>query len=158
MTSPDVAAPPRHVFSTYIRATPEAIWRALTESEFTTRYYYRSTVHSDWAQGSTYEYRTEGEPAIEGTVLESDPPRRLALSFHAVWDEDVAADAPSRLTFEIDEGGPGVSRLSVIHEDLEGRSATLEQVTGGWPLILAGLKTLLETGQPLFSGEMPAEG
>jgi uncharacterized protein YndB with AHSA1/START domain/DNA-binding transcriptional ArsR family regulator len=154
MTSPDLtAAPPRYVFTTYIRSTPERIWQALTDSDFTLRYYYGSTVHSDWAVGSPYEYRTDGKAAIEGEVLESDPPRRLSLSFHALWSEAVRADAPSRMTFEIDDAGPGVSKLTVIHEDLDGRDATREEVVGGWPLIAAGLKTLLETGEPLMVGE-----
>jgi uncharacterized protein YndB with AHSA1/START domain/DNA-binding transcriptional ArsR family regulator len=158
MTTPDLATAvaPKHVFATFIRATPADIWRALTESEFTTRYYYRSTVHSDFKAGSAYEYRTQGELAIEGTVLEAEPQRRLAMSFHAVWSEEVAADAPSRLTFEIEEAGPGVSKLTVVHEDLDGRGATAREVAGGWPLILAGLKTLLETGEPLMGADPAA--
>jgi uncharacterized protein YndB with AHSA1/START domain/DNA-binding transcriptional ArsR family regulator len=150
----DVAAPPRYVHTTYIRSTPERIWQALTDSSFTLRYYYASTVHSDWKQGSRYEYRTQGNPAIEGTVLEADAPRRLALTFHALWSEAVRADAPSRMTFEIDDAGPGVSKLTVIHEDLG--QATLDEVAGGWPLIAAGLKTLLETGEPLMASESGA--
>jgi DNA-binding transcriptional ArsR family regulator/uncharacterized protein YndB with AHSA1/START domain len=147
----DVAAPPRYVHATFIRATPERIWQALTESSFTTQYYYRSTVHSDWAVGSPYEYRIDGSPAIEGTVIESNPFHRLALTFHALWNDAVRADAPSTMIFEIDEAGPGVSKLTVIHDDLG--NATLEEVAGGWPLIAAGLKTLLETGQPLMAQE-----
>ena len=156
MTTPDVAAPPRYVFTTFIRSPRERIWQALTDSDFTVRYYYNSTVHSDWAVGSPYEYRTDGNPAIEGEVLESDAPHRLALSFHALWSDAVRADAPSRMVFEIEEAGPGVSKLTVIHEDLEGRDATRDEVVGGWPLIAAGLKTLLETGEPLMPREEPA--
>ena len=129
--SADVAAPPRYVFTTYIRATPERIWQALTDSDFTVRYYYNSTVHSDWAVGSPYEYRIEGNPAIEGEVLESDAPRRLALSFHALWSDAVRADAPSRMTFEIDDAGPGVSKLTVIHEDLEGATRRATRSSAG---------------------------
>jgi uncharacterized protein YndB with AHSA1/START domain/DNA-binding transcriptional ArsR family regulator len=148
--SADVAAPPRYVFTTFIRSTPERIWQALTDSDFTVRYYYNSTVHSDWAVGSRYEYRHDGAAAIEGLVLESDPPRRLALTFKALWSDAVRADAPSRIIFEIDDAERGVSKLTVIHEDLEGRDATRDEVVGGWPLIAAGLKTLLETGEPLM--------
>jgi uncharacterized protein YndB with AHSA1/START domain/DNA-binding transcriptional ArsR family regulator len=148
--SVDVAAPPRYVFTTYIRSTPQRIWQALTDSDFTVRYYYNSTVHSDWAVGSRYEYRHDDAAQIEGEVLEADAPRRLVLSFHALWSEAVRADAPSKMVFEIDNAEmPGVSKLTVIHEDLEGRDATRDEVVGGWPLIAAGLKTLLETGEPL---------
>ena len=154
--SADVAAPPRYVFTTYIRATPERIWQALTDSDFTVRYYYNSTVHSDWAVGSRYEYRHDGAAAIEGLVLESDPPRRLALTFKALWSDAVRADVPSRIIFEIDDAERGVSKLTVIHEDLEGRDATRDEVVGGWPLIAAGLKTLLETGEPLMAAEANA--
>ncbi|MEW6225810.1 MAG: SRPBCC domain-containing protein [Chloroflexota bacterium] len=156
MTTTDLAehaaeAPPAHVFATFIRATPETIWRALTESEFTLRYYYRSTVESEWHAGSPYVYRIGGEPMIEGTILEADPPRRLVKTFHALWDEKVAADPPSRMTFEIEESAPGVSKLTVIHDGFERATETFGQVGGGWPLIMAGLKTLLETGQPLMA-------
>ena len=151
-----MAAPPRYVFTTYIRSTPERIWQALTDSSFTLQYYYNSTVHSDWAVGSPYEFRTHGNPAIEGVILASDPPRRLAMTFKALWSEAVRADAPSKILFEIDDAGPGVSKLTVIHEDLEGRDATRDEVVGGWPFIAAGLKTLLETGEPLGAKEAEA--
>ena len=88
---------------------------------FTIRYYYNSTVDSDWAPGSPVTYRIEGEPALEGVILEADPPRQLAMTFHAVWDEAVAADEPSRMTFEIDVAGPGVSKLTVVHDDFAAR-------------------------------------
>ena len=143
------AAPPRFVHTTYIRATPERIWQALTESSFTLRYYYNSTVESEWAVGSPYLFRTQGNPAIEGEILEADPPRRLSMTFHALWNEAVRADAPSRMAFEIDDAGGGVSKLTVIHEDMG--AATAGEVTGGWPLIAAGLKTLLETGEELMA-------
>ena len=145
-----VAAPPAYVHTTFIRATPDRIWRALTESDFTVRYYYSSTVDSDWQPGSPIAYRIDGELALEGVILESDPPRRLAMTFHAVWDETVAADEPSRMTFEIDEAGPGVSKLTVVHDGFTAENETYRQVTGGWSFIASGLKTLLETGEPLM--------
>jgi uncharacterized protein YndB with AHSA1/START domain/DNA-binding transcriptional ArsR family regulator len=143
------AAPPAQVFATFIRATPEAIWRALTESEFTTRYYYSSTVDSEWAPGAPYVYRIDGNPAIEGTVEEADAPRRLVLSFHATWDEGVAADPPSRMTWEIEPAGPGVCKVTIVHDRFPSENETYRQVGGGAGYILAGLKTLLETGEPL---------
>ena len=162
MTTTDLAehaaeAPPAHVFATFIRATPETIWRALTESEFTLQYYYRSTVESDWRPGSPMHYDIDGESVLEGTILEADPPRRLVTTFHATWDEGVAADAPSRLTWEIEVAGPGVSKLTVVHDGFLRRDETYGQVGGGWPFILAGLKTLLETGTPLMGGATDAD-
>src|SRR5262249_19148346 len=90
-------APPAYVFATWIPATPDAIGRALTESEYTLRYYYASTVESDWRPGSPYVYRIDGNSAIEGEILEADQPRRLVMTFHATWDPEVAADPPSRM-------------------------------------------------------------
>ena len=137
------------MITTYIKAPPEAVWRALTESDFTTRYYYRSTVESDWQAGSPYRYAIDGETAIEGEILEADPPRRLVMTFSAVWDPALAADAPTRLSWELDAAGPGVTRLTVVHGGFDGETETYRQVTGGWSWILAGLKSLLETGEAL---------
>lgn len=145
-------AAPAFVSSIYIRATPEAIWRAITESDFTLRYYYGNAVESDWRPGSPYRMTVDGELQIEGEIVEADPPRRLVQTFHAVWDEGVKADAPTRFTWEIEDAMPGVSKVTVIHDGLVAGSSTLEQVAGGWPFILSGLKTLLETGTGLGEG------
>ncbi|MGZ8476271.1 MAG: ArsR/SmtB family transcription factor [Candidatus Limnocylindria bacterium] len=146
---------PRAMAQVFIRATPDRVWRAITESEFTTRYYYSSTVESDWKAGSAYRYAIAGEDAIVGTVLEVDPPRRLVLSFDARWDEDVAADAPSQLTWELEETAPGVTKVTTVHE-FPSRTATFEQVGGGMSFILSGLKSLIETGEPLVPVEAAA--
>jgi uncharacterized protein YndB with AHSA1/START domain len=91
----------------------------------------------------------EGEVQIEGQVVEIDPPRRLVQAWHGVWDEGMAADPPSTVTWEIEEAMPGVSKLTLVHDGLVAGSATLEQVSDGWPFILSGLKSLLETGRGL---------
>jgi uncharacterized protein YndB with AHSA1/START domain/DNA-binding transcriptional ArsR family regulator len=145
-------AAPAFVSSIYIRATPQAIWRAITETDYTLRYYYGNAVESDWRPGSTYRMTVDGELQIEGQVVEADPPRRLVQTFHAVWDEGVAADPPTRVTWEIEEADPGVCRVTLVHDGLLAGSSTLEQVSGGWPYILSGLKTLLETGTGLGEG------
>ena len=144
---------PSHVYSVFIRTTPERVWEGITSSKFTTQYYYSSTVESDWKPGSPMAYRIDGEPQILGEVVESDPPHKLVTTFAAKWDEEVAADEPTRLTWEIEPAGPGVTKLTVVHEGFDGETATYREISGGWPLILSGLKTLLETGRPL----MPAE-
>ena len=156
MTSPDSApaateAAPRHVFATFIRATPEAIWRALTESDFTTRYWYGSTVHSDWTAGAPWELRTSGgQLGITGEVLEAARPSRLVVTYKQAWGG--VDEPPSRVTFEIEAAGPGVQKLTVVHETEPGTSTQIADVAAGWPFIIAGLKTLLETGEPLSAG------
>jgi len=154
MTAPDLAAaaPPKFVFATFIRATPETIWRALTETDFTLRYYYGNAIESTFEPGAPYRMTADGELQIEGEILEADRPHRLVQSWHGVWDEAMVADAPSRVTWEIEEAMPGVCRLTLVHEGLVAGSATLDQVSGGWPYILSGLKTLLETGKGLGEG------
>jgi len=141
---------PAHVFVLFIRATPDRVWEAITTSDFTLRYYYSSTVESDWSAGSPYVYKIQGEPAIVGEVLESDPPRRLVSTFDARWDEEVAPDAPSRITWEIEPAGDGLSKLTVIHDGFGAETATYRSIGSGMPFILSGLKTLLETGDPLL--------
>jgi DNA-binding transcriptional ArsR family regulator/uncharacterized protein YndB with AHSA1/START domain len=141
---------PSHVFMVFIRTTPEQLWEAITSSAFTQRYYYASTVESDWRAGSPYVYRIGSEVQIVGEVIESDPPRRLVSTFDARWDPEVAADPPSTITWEIEPAGAGVCKLTVVHEGLAADSATAFQVDGGMPFILSGLKTLLETGEPLM--------
>jgi uncharacterized protein YndB with AHSA1/START domain/DNA-binding transcriptional ArsR family regulator len=140
---------PSHISQIYIRATPAEVWRAITESEFTLQYYYGSTIESEWRAGATYRYAIAGNDAILGVIVEADPPRRLVQTFDARWDDDVARDAPSRLTWEIEEVTPGVSKVTTIHDEFPSRTATFEQVAGGMTFILSGLKSVLETGRPM---------
>jgi uncharacterized protein YndB with AHSA1/START domain/DNA-binding transcriptional ArsR family regulator len=146
----DTTPRPQHVSQIFIRATPAQVWRAITESEFTLQYYYGSTVESDWREGASYRYAINGNDAILGTILEADPPRRLVQTFDARWDDDVRRDAPTRLTWEIEEVTPGVSKMTTIHDEFPSRTATFEQVSCGMPFILSGLKSVLETGAPLM--------
>jgi DNA-binding transcriptional ArsR family regulator/uncharacterized protein YndB with AHSA1/START domain len=143
------SAVPSHVYVVYIRATPERIWDAITQSEFTLEYYYGSTVESDWTPGAEYTYSIGGEPAINGSVLEADRPSRLSMTFDARWDDEVIGDPPSRVTWEIEPAGEELSKLTVVHDGFESENHTYGQVGGGMPYILSGLKTLLETGEPL---------
>lgn len=142
-------AAPAFVYPIYIRAAPDAIWRAITETELTLRYYYGSAVESDWRPGSPFRMTIGDELQIEGTITEADPPRRLVQAWHGMWDEGMAADPPGTVTWEIAEAMPGVALLTLTHDGLVAGSTTLEQVTGGWPYILSGLKTLLENGKEL---------
>ena len=153
------------VYRVYIKATPQAIWDAITRPEWTERFGYGGRVEYDLRPGGAYrglaseEMRAHGAPevAVDGEVIEADPPRRLVQTFRMLMDDDMAAEGFTRLTYEIAERDGGLSRLTVVHE-LEGapRLAALlagawedQGAGGGWSFILSGLKTLLETGDAL---------
>jgi len=137
--------PPKHVYEIYIAATPDEIWQAITDSSFTKRYYYDNTVESDWQAGSRLTYHNpDGSVAIEGEVVEAEPPKRLVhtLSFPGTGDRR------SRVTWQIEPRG-GSSLLTLVHDDFDGETTTFKSVAHGWIPVLSGLKTLLETGEPL---------
>jgi uncharacterized protein YndB with AHSA1/START domain/DNA-binding transcriptional ArsR family regulator len=134
------------VFEIYIKTTPERLWQAITDTEMRRQYTFGAVITSDWAPGSRYEATGGGATIAEGENLEVDPPRRLVQSFRAVWDDDVKNEGTSRVTWEIEPIGDSC-RLTVTHDQLrEGANA---QLYGGWPMVLSGLKTLLETGELL---------
>lgn len=136
------------VFEIYIKTTPERLWSALTDPEQRAVYNFGVGVRSDWTPGSRYEASSPQAPGLlwEGENLEVDPPRRLVQSFTALWGDDVRAEGPSRVTYEIEPVGDSC-RLTVIHDEL--RENANGQLYGGWPMILSGLKTFLETGERL---------
>ncbi len=136
------------VFEIYIKASPERLWKAITDSEQRQRYWFGVGVVSDWTPGSRYQAIHPLAPGAihEGENLEVDPPRRLVQSFRALWSEDANREGTSRVTWEIEPVGDSC-RLTVTHDQLpEGGS---EAIYGGWPMVLSGLKTLLETGETL---------
>jgi uncharacterized protein YndB with AHSA1/START domain len=153
------------VYRVYIKATPQAIWDAITKPEWTQRYGFGGRVEYDLRPGGVYRgltsegMRSMGAPdvAVDGEVIEADPPRRLVQTLRNVMDEEGAAEGFTRLTFEIEETADGVTKLTVIHE-LEGApkmallmSGGMEDqgAGGGWSWVLSGLKTLLETDTSL---------
>lgn len=153
------------VYRVYIRATPEAIWDAITKPEWSRRYGYGGDVRYDLRPGGAYraiasdEMQAHGSPevAIDGEVIEADPPRKLVQTWRMLMDEQMIAEGFTRLTFEITEREDGVTRLTVTHE-LEGapQLATLMSggmedrgAGGGWAWVLSSLKSLLETGESL---------
>jgi uncharacterized protein YndB with AHSA1/START domain len=134
------------IFEIYIKTTPERLWTAITDSELRRKYTFGTVVTSDWTPGSRYAGVGWGTPIFEGENLQIDPPRRLVQSFRALWNEDVKSEGTSRVTGEIEPVGDSC-RLIVTHDQLrEGANAELY---GGWPMVLSGLKTLLETGEML---------
>ena len=136
------------VFEIYIKTTPERLWEAITDSETRAKYSFGVGVKSDFAPGSRYEGVHEGAGLTisEGENLEVDPPRRLMQSFKALWSEDVRREGTSRVTWDIEPVGDSC-RLTVTHDQL--REGANDELYGGWPMILSGLKTLLETGELL---------
>ncbi len=136
------------VFEIYIRTTPERLWDAITNPDIRARYNFGARVESDWSPGSRFEM---GHPAAgallgEGVNLEVEPPHRLVQTMVALWGDDVKAEGTSRVTWEIEPVGDSC-RLLVTHDQL--REGANDQLYGGWPMILSGLKTWLETGQEL---------
>jgi uncharacterized protein YndB with AHSA1/START domain len=136
------------VFEIYIKTSPERLWEAITDSEMRKRYTFGVGVESDWTEGSEYRAGVPGVVDISsGQNLEVDPPRRLVQTFVAHWSEDVEREGTTRVTWEIEPVGDDSCQLRVTHDQL-GDEANSE-LFGGWPMILSGLKTLLETGEDL---------
>ena len=135
------------VFEIYIKATPEQIWEAITDPVLRATFSFGVQTHSDWTTGSTYRAGMPGVVDIaEGTNLVVEPPHLLVQSFNALWSDEVKAQGTTRVTWEIEQVGDSC-RLTVVHDELPD-SANAE-LYGGWPMILSGLKTLLETGEHL---------
>jgi uncharacterized protein YndB with AHSA1/START domain len=140
-------SPMEKVFEIYIRTTPERLWEAITDPEIRSKYNFGGGVESDWTPGSHYQMRHNDMLLGEGENLEVDPPRRLVQTMIALWGEDVRREGTSRITWEIEAIGDDSCRLTVTHDQL--REDANNQLYGGWPMILSGLKTWLETGELL---------
>jgi uncharacterized protein YndB with AHSA1/START domain/DNA-binding transcriptional ArsR family regulator len=139
---------PRHVFQVYIRATPEQLWQAITDPQFTQRFFHNSRVESTWVQGDSVTYWQDDEVVVEGTVLNADAPRRLVTTWSFQRAAEFRDDPPSRVTWEIEPLGDSC-RLTLVHDRFAGETATFKSVGSGWPLVLSSLKSLLETGEGL---------
>ena len=136
------------VFEIYIKTTPERLWQALTDGELRSIYSFGVKVVSDWTPGSAYYggHSAAGGPINEGENLEVDPPRRLVHTMVALWSDEVKSEGASRVTWQIEPVADSC-RLTVTHDQLPADANP--QLYGGWPMILSGLKTLLETGETL---------
>jgi uncharacterized protein YndB with AHSA1/START domain/DNA-binding transcriptional ArsR family regulator len=144
-------ATPHQVYQVYIQASPEAVWAAITQPEFTALYFYGSRVETTAEVGTPFRHRAPDSDDLWGdnTVLESEPPRRLVHSWRSLYDQELAAEPPSRVTWEVEPMPGGVTRVTVIHDQLERSPRTAASVSGGWMFIISGMKTVLETGRPL---------
>ena len=134
------------VYQVFIRATPEQIWQAITNAEFTERYFYGTRIDTTADRRLTQWEKQVGEDP----VLEWDPPRKLVHGWHSKWNEELSAEERSRVSWELEAQDDGTTLLTVVHDQLEGAPKTAASVSGpGWTRVLSGLKTLLETGEPL---------
>jgi uncharacterized protein YndB with AHSA1/START domain len=138
---------PNFVYVIYIASTPEKVFAALTDSEQSARYWFGYRVTSEWKVGAPFALMKDGKRWDTGTVLEYDPPRRLAYTFHPEHD-GLDNERPSRATFDLEEIN-GQVKLTLIHDDFDDGSEVLPKVSVGWPAVLSSLKSLLETGKEL---------
>lgn len=141
---------PRLVYQIVIQAPQERVWEAITTPEFTSRYYYGCSLKTDLTAGSPFTYhKPSGAPIVEGEVVSSDPPNRLVHTYHSLWPP-MNEDAPTTVTWELESMSEGATKVTVIHEDFQGETATYQGLqSGGWSWILSNMKTLLETGEPM---------
>ena len=143
------------MYRIFIKATPEAIWDAITKPEFSARYFYGSRVETTGEVGSPFRYHSPDGTSLWGDekVLESEPPHRLVVSWRSLYDPELADEPASRVTWQIEGQDGGYSLLTVIHDQLESAPKTAAGVDGtGWMMVLSGLKTVLETGSGLADG------
>jgi uncharacterized protein YndB with AHSA1/START domain len=144
---------PEFVYVTYIETTPEKLWAALTDGDFTGRYWFGARLKSDWTVGSSFEMlRSDGAVSDRGKVVEFDRPRRLAYTFVNI-SEKYSNDRPALATFVLEPFG-NLVKLTLTHQGFADGSKFFDGVSKGWPAILSSLKSILETGKPL---EIPFE-
>jgi uncharacterized protein YndB with AHSA1/START domain len=135
------------VYVTFIRTTPERLWEALTDPQFTRMYWFGTAVESGWKKGAPWKLvSSEGAVTDSGEILEIDRPRRLVVRWQNEWKAELKAEGPGRCTFELEPVGSAV-KLTITHEIERPESKLITAVSGGWPRVLSNLKSLLETGE-----------
>jgi uncharacterized protein YndB with AHSA1/START domain len=144
----ELETPMEKVFEIYIKTTPELLWEAITDPEIRAKYNFGAAVHTDWKVGSRIEMGAPNAGFVlgEGEVLEVDPPRRLVHTMLAFFSEEAKAEGSTRVAWDIEPVGDSC-RLTITHDQM--REGANDQIYGGWPMILSGLKTWLETGELL---------
>lgn len=150
----DDATKPCHIHETFIAAAPERVWQALTNPTDTVRYFYGTKVDSTWQVGESIRYvygpgEREGELTADGVVLAIDEPHRLELTFHARWDPELEAEGPVRMVWLVEAGDGGVTHVRVEYYDIPAAGPTMAAFVPGIAHVVAGMKTLLETGAPM---------
>jgi uncharacterized protein YndB with AHSA1/START domain len=141
---------PRHVYQTFIHATPERVWQALTDPAFTSRYFYGTAIETSLEPGSGFRYvMPDGSGAVDGTIEVAEPPSRLVMTWHILYDTECAAEPPSRVEWLLTPSGDGITKVTTVHGDLGMSPHTWASVRDGWVWVIDGMKTLLETGAPM---------
>jgi uncharacterized protein YndB with AHSA1/START domain len=154
MTTMSEAAQSTFIYVTYIRTSAEKLWSALLMPEFTLQYWYNMRMVSDWKAGASWQLVfADGRIGDTGEVLEIDPPRRLVLRWQNEFRPEIKAEGPSQCTFELEPSGD-ITKLTITHSSPRPNSKLIVAVSGGWPMILANLKTLLETGKPMAAQKL----
>jgi uncharacterized protein YndB with AHSA1/START domain len=139
---------PEFIYISYIETTPEKLWEALTSSEFSKRYWWDTSVVSDWKVGSPFSLVLNGQTTDVGEIIEADRPRRLSYTFRHILSEAASKERPSRVTFVLEQYGKLV-KLTLTHEDFAEDSVIVDGISKGWPAIMSSLKSILESGQAL---------
>lgn len=140
-----------YVYISYIRTTPERLWSALTDAEFMKQYWFGMHGESQWTAGSAWQLVSgDGQIMDSGEIVEADPPRRLVIRWQNQWKPELKAEGHSLCTMELEPSGSAV-RLSITHTIEREHSKFIEAVSGGWPKVISGLKSLLETGSAVLA-------
>ena len=141
-------------YDIYIGAPAAKVWKGIVDGDMTKHYVYGTRLESKLKKGAAYAYVGDGEfRVVDGEILEVEPEKRLTMTWRAHWDDSVAKDRASRVTYELSAAGPATTLLHLVHDDFDGPTATYSGSihAGGWPLMLSSLKSLLETGKPLVT-------
>lgn len=140
-------------YDIYIAAAPTKVWDGLIDPAMTRQYVYGTEFDGRVEKGANYAYLAKGGfKVVDGQILEVKPHQRLAMSWAAHWDENVARDTPSRVSYELSEAAPGITRLRVVHNGFRGQTATYASSVVAWPQMMSSLKSLIETGHSLNIG------
>ena len=146
---------PTFVYVTYIATTPEILWQALTDGAFTRQYWFGTRIESEWRPGARVTFWRDDAVSDSGEVLEYAPHRRLSYTWHVEFHEEFRRERPSRVTFELETVGAAV-KLTITHDDFDPGSKVCQAISGGWPKVLASLKSFLETGRALAMTSLEA--
>jgi uncharacterized protein YndB with AHSA1/START domain len=139
-------------YDIYVRALAKKVWQGIVDGDMTRQYVYGTRLETKLEKGAPYAYVGDGGfKAVDGEILDVAPEKKLVMSWNARWDDAVSNDPASRVTYELSEVGPNTTKLRVIHDRFEGRTATFAGSTEAWPLMLSSLKSILETGRPLVT-------
>ena len=131
-------------YDIYIGASAGKVWKGLVDGEMTRHYVYGTRLDSKLKKGAHYAYLADGDfKVVDGEILEIEPEKRLVMSWKAHWDDAVAKDRPSRVSYELSPAGASTTRLRMVHDNFDGQTATYSGTVDGWPLMLSSLKSLL---------------